>query len=105
METGRQGRGRKEERDGQSMVCMNERREICREGMDRRTVRGRDGSDGWDAGLDKGWRDGWRADIWRRVYRGIYILHMLKTEPVVDVALALFKHCDNNSSVSITKVC
>ena len=71
--------------------------------MDRCTVGGNDGSDGSDPRLDKRWRDGGRADIWRRVYRGIYILHMLETEPLVDVALALFKHRDNNSTVSIAE--
>ena len=61
---------------------------------------GRDGSDRWDGGLARGWRDEWRADIWRRAYRGIY---MLKTEPVVDFVLALFKYSDHKYIVSITK--
>jgi len=38
------------------------------------------------------------ADIWRSAYRGIYILHMLKTEPVVDVVLALLKYSDHKSA-------
>ena len=51
-----------------------------------------DGTEGW-LGME-GWGS---ADIWRSAYRGIYILHMLKTEPVVDVVLSLFKYSEHTS--------